>query len=266
MKSKIILLIPHFNNLKGLHESLASISNQEPVDVLIVDDGSQNNKKPVQTELTDRYPDINNIICLNNDENRGIEHVLNDGLRYAQQHSYDYIARLDCGDTCYPERFKLQKEFLDSHPDYYLVGSWVSFVDMEGNEIFQFKPGIDYKKIKKKFYSSNQFAHPSVMFRVKAINIVGLYPTNKKAAEDYAYFFKFVQKFKTANLPKILLKYEINPNGISQSKRKQQILSRIQIIIENFNFSTYASLGLMKNCLLYILPNRLILLLKKSKY
>ena len=199
-QKSIIILIPHFNNPKGLYESLSSISKQEPVNVLIVDDGSQKENKPKETKLKEQYPQISNIICLDNIANRGIEYVLNDGLKYAQEKGYKYIARLDCGDVCHRERFKLQKEFLDTHLDYFLVGSWVNFVDLTGKKVFEFKPETTYDKIEKKMPIANQFSHPAVMFRTSVLEQVGYYPLDRKSAEDYAYFYKFVNNFKTANL------------------------------------------------------------------
>ena len=260
----IIVIIPHYNNLEGLNKSLQSISDLTPVDVLIIDDGSKQDQKPSLKNLEVRYPNIHTIIYLDNTKNRGIEYVLNDGLKYAQEHAYTYIARLDCGDICHPDRFKLQKEFLDNHPDIYLVGSWVSFVDMQGKEIFQFRPKTNQQEIEKKMYFSNQFAHPAVMFRTKSIGKIGNYSLNKKAAEDYDYFFRFVINFSTANIPKILLIYELNPNGISSKNRKQQIKSRIYVIVDNFRHNRIQAVGgLLYNILIYMAPYNFTRLIKR---
>lgn len=261
----IIVLIPHFNNLEGLYKSLESISNIEPVDLLIIDDGSRDSEKPDQEYLEKTYHNINNIIYLNNDANRGIEYVLNDGLKYAEQNNYTYIARLDCGDICHPDRFMLQKEFLREHDNHYLVGSWVSFVDMNNNEIFQFQPKPTHQEIVKEMPIANQFCHPAIMFKVEAINDIGYYPLDRKAAEDYAYFYQFVQKFKTANIAKVLLDCEINPNGISLKSRKKQIKSRIKIILDNFKHNPNTYYGLIRNIVIYIIPYKFIEFLKRYR-
>jgi len=39
-RNKVILLIPHYKNMKGLCTSLSSIDKNESLDILIVDDGS----------------------------------------------------------------------------------------------------------------------------------------------------------------------------------------------------------------------------------
>jgi glycosyltransferase involved in cell wall biosynthesis len=261
-KTDICILIPHYNALAGLEKSLSSITDIEPVDVLIVDDGSK--VKPDEKELKNKFPKINNIKVLLNDRNRGIEYVLNDGLKYIMENNYKYVARLDCGDICHPERFKIQKEFLENNPEIYLVGSWVEFMDLNENILFKFTPPTTHEEIKKKMYINNMFIHPSVMFRTKAIKKIGFYPTNKKNAEDYAYFFKFVKNFKTANIDKFLLKCEVNPKGLSLSKRKLQLKSRIKVILDNFEPSLWCIYGLLRNLIIYFMPYPLIEVLKKG--
>ena len=261
MKPDICVLIPHYNNIEGLETSLASISDEEPVDVLIVDDGSY--IKPDVEELKRKFSYISDIIVIFNNKNRGIEHVLNDGLKYIKDAGYKYIARLDCGDVCFPERFKIQKEFLEQNPDIYLVGSWVEFVDVRGKSLFVFRPPTVYREIRKKMFINNMFIHPVVMFRTKVIEEVGFYPTNYKNAEDYAYFFRISKRFKVANIDRVLLKCEVNPKGLSLSKRKQQIKSRLRVIHDNFDFSIYAFYGLLRNSILYFSPYFLVELLKR---
>jgi glycosyltransferase involved in cell wall biosynthesis len=260
-KVDICVLIPHYNALRALEKSLASISNFEPVDVVIVDDGS--NIKPDEEELKRKFPQINNIKVILNEKNKGIEHALNDGLKYIIDHNYKYIARLDCGDLCHPKRFKLQKEFLEKNPSVYLVGTWVEFVDLQGNILFKYTPPTNHEEIKRKMCINNMFIHPSVMFRSEAVKEIGFYPTNRKNAEDYAYFFQFVNRFKTANINKFLLKYEVNPQGLSLSKRKLQIKNRIRIILDNFKPNFWCLYGLLRNLLVYFFPYSTIEFLKR---
>jgi hypothetical protein len=114
-------------------------------------------------------------------------------------------------------------------------------------------------------FTNAMFLHPTVMFAEEIIAMVGKYPTNYKAAEDYAFFFKIVKEFKTANLPEFLLQYEINPSGISFSKRKVQVWSRIRVIKANFYFGFWPVYGIIRNLILYILPHSIIQKIKRFK-
>ena len=73
MASDIIVLIPHYNNIEGLKQSLLSISRSViPVDILIVDDGSniaieENALRPpsdtlTHTRLYQAFPAIGGVV------------------------------------------------------------------------------------------------------------------------------------------------------------------------------------------------------------
>ncbi|MEW6584974.1 MAG: glycosyltransferase [Nitrospirota bacterium] len=254
---KVAVLIPHYNNIGGLEKSLSSISDLEPVDVVVVDDGSK--IKPDLRDLKCKFRHINDLSVIGAERNRGIEHALNEGLKLIEKHGeYEYLARLDCGDVCHPERFKIQREFLDRNAGIYLAGSWVSFVDTCGKELFTVKYPVDHEKIKRKMFINNMFIHPSVMFRMSAVERVGYYPTDVKYAEDYAYFFRFVKNLRTANINRVLLTCEVNPSGISLSKRRTQLRNRIAIIARNWEWDIYCFYGLLRNILLFLVPYNVV--------
>jgi hypothetical protein len=92
------------------------------------------------------------------------------------------------------------------------------------------------------------------MFRVAAVKEVGLYPTDCKAAEDFAYFWKFVARYRTANLPEVLVRTEYNAGGISLSKRKLQQRMRLKVLWRYFDWTPRSALLLMKPLLWQVIP------------
>lgn len=262
--SSIILLIPHFNNIEGLHRSLKSIDESEAIDVLIVDDGS---KQSIDIhKLKQNHTHINDIFLIHLKENRGIETALNTGLNWIKSKNYEYIARLDAGDTCQSNRFKIQKQYLHEHPNVYLIGTWVNFVDMDDNTLFTLKVPTTHQEIKHKMFFNNMFIHPSVMFRSCVINNIGLYPHDYPALEDHAYFFDIVKQYQTANIPKALINYEMNPESISNMKRKIQVKSRIKLIKKHFYFGFYPIVGLIRSYILFFFPRDILTKLKQIIY
>ena len=196
----------------------------------------------------------------------GIESALNYGLDYIkEQKQYHYIARLDCGDICLGKRFQKQASFLKLNPEIKIVGSNAIAVLPSGKFLYNTVFPKDHSEIKNKMYVNSMFLHPCVMFASTVVDIIGNYPTDYKAAEDYAFFFKIVNKFKTANIQEFLLQYEINPAGISLSKRKLQVWSRIRIIKDNFYFGFWPIYGLSRNLILYFLPNSIVQKIKEIK-
>ncbi len=263
LASDIAVLIPHFNNPAALEKSLASISDQEPVDVVIVDDGSSS--PPDLACLRKTFTQISSLHLILLGTNQGIEHALNAGLTYiVGSKKYRYAARLDQGDLCVPERFKVQKEYLEAHSEVYLLGSWASYESMSGEHLFDARPPCDHATIRRMMFLNNMFIHPAVMFRVAAIEKIGYYDPRFRDAEDYAYFFKFVRNFQTANIGQVLLRYEVNPGGMSLSRRKKQIATRIRVILCNWEWGIFPIWGLVKNSLLYFVPQAFVGVLKKS--
>ncbi len=260
MVNKSIVLIPHYNNPEGLYESLSSLT--ENVDAVVVDDGSTVKFKEVQAY--EKYTGKGNLYFIQLRKNLGIESALNKGLEFIlQRGSYEYVARLDCGDRNVNDRIRRQESFLDKNSDIYLIGSYVRFYDVKGKFLYNVKPPTEHKKIKKKMFLNCMFIHPSVMFRVAAVKNIGLYPKDYKAAEDYAYFFKFVKEYKTANIPEYLVDIEANPSGISVNKRKVQVANRIRLEWKYFYVGFYPLYGLLRSVVLYILPIKLISEIKK---
>ena len=261
--NKVVVLIPHFNNVEGLKKSIISINENENLDLLIVDDGSLI-ERINEEEIISVFSVKGKIIFIYMDENKGIEHALNNGLKYLIDKEYKYIARLDVGDICLNMRFKKQFDFLEQNEEIGLIGSNVLIKDIQGNLLYKIKVPTDSVSIKNRmFISSSTVIHPTIMFRKEIVSRVGFYPINYKAAEDYAYYFEILKQYKFSNIDEFLLEKELNPNSISIKNRKKQALNRVRIISKNFYFGYFPILGLILNYILYLAPNNLIIKIKK---
>jgi len=259
--NNIIVLIPHYNNIEGLLKSVSSIGKDENVDVLIIDDGSF---VKIEEDVVQNSFKANGLLFIKYlDVNMGIEHALNKGLEIILEKGYAYTARLDCGDTCVFNRFKIQETFLKTNKEVVLVGSDVNFIDKQGKVLYNLKTPKNDTEIKKKMYINAMHIHPTIMFRNKILKSIGLYPVDFKAAEDFAFFFKIIQKYKVANINSNLVDCELNPNGISSIQRKTQAKNRIRIILKYFYFGFYPIYGLIRSVILYILPLKVLIFMKK---
>jgi len=264
IKNLLCVLIPHYNAFADLKASLASISPNENIDVLIVDDGSQ--VSPKLEEIKPFFAGKGTIHLLVLDKNGGIENALNKGLEYIIKSQYEFVARLDAGDICAPDRFAKQQEFLVKNKDILLVGSWVTYVSADKSLIFQRKFPTNYKEIRKVMYYENVLIHPAVAFRTSVVSKVGFYPTNFPACEDYAWFMSICENGKVANIPEFLLEYVLSPGSISHRKRTAQTISKFRIVCKHFRFRTYCIYGLFKFGLLIILPYSLVKKIKAILY
>ena len=254
--NRVCYLIPYYNAYEDLVVSLDSLS--EGVDVVIVDDGSSS---PLIDRL-DKTKYSFNIFILTMTKNMGIEHALNYGIDYISG-KYEYVARLDAGDKSYDSR--IEKQLGCMGDDVVLVGSWANFVDEQYNFIFTSKLPQSDSEIRKKLYLNNVFVHPSVMMNVDAVVAAGRYPTNTKCAEDYGLFFELSKRGRVMNLGIPLIDYVVSPNSLSSLKRKQQIRSRLKIVVRNYEaeYTFYFVRGVFRCFLSYVAPRQLTTFLRR---
>ena len=265
-KFDFYLLIPFYNNLPGLLHSLQSVEyDADKYAVVIVDDGST---QPVTLENVYRQVSRNiSVEIIQLPCNKGITIALNTGLQWIiQQNKARFVARLDCGDICTPERFYRQVTFLQEHPQINLVGSWCIFKDFTTNVAFKYITPTQHKKIKRGMHFRNIFIHPTVMWRCDAMQENELYPETYPDAEDYGFFYQFLLKGECAIIPEYLVTCEINHKGISLNSRKKQLNSRIKVVREYGRNRVLRYLGVLKLRLLLIIPYNLVFAMKRVLY
>ena len=260
MQSSIIIIIPHYNDLIGLHNTISSIDEDIDLDIIIIDDGSIN--KPDYKSIEIKHTVFLEFL----DKNSGIETALNLGLDFSLKKDYKLIGRLDCGDLCHKNKFTKQVKYLNKNQDVMLLGCWARVLDEKHIFKFYLKHPVNYKKIKTGMYLNSMFVHPSVVFRSEIISTTGKYPLNRKAAEDYAFFFKVVNYYKSENYPEILLDYIISTKSISVKNRKKQVYNRIRVLLDNFYFGPLPVYGILRNIILMLIPVKIITFLKSKLY
>lgn len=264
MEHQLAILLPHYNNIEGLTATLQSLLPEtESFTLIVIDDGSTNQMEV--DELIATFKSKLDITLIKQTKCLGVTAALNNGLSYIlKQPHFKYIARLDAGDKCINNRFAKQVKALQANASLGLVSSYVTFVTVNNTFLFNFKPPTTHSKLQQAIYKYNPFIHPAVMYKAEVVKTIGLYPKNYPALEDHAYFFKVIKHFKTMVLPELLLEYEVNPNSISNLKRKQQTKSRIKLLKDNYNYTFTATLGLVRAFATSLIPKTILLYFKKT--
>jgi glycosyltransferase involved in cell wall biosynthesis len=256
-----VLLIPCYNNISGLSASLKSISYPaDKFEVLIVDDGSVIPITRKELQITDHAMTIT-IIRL--DRNQGIAKALNEGLKILKsRNNLKYIARLDAGDTCAEKRFKQQIDFLNEHADIGIVASWARFQNPSSGKGYDYITQIMHEEILKEMHYKCSFIHPSVMFRKEALDTIGLYPLTYPHAEDYAFFWMILKKYKGAVLPEKLVTIVFSDTNVSSENYKKQLRSRKRIVKWFGDSWLHRAVGIGMLNFKLIIPKSLIQFLK----
>lgn len=247
-----MVLIPYYESPDGLKVAVESIDDTTGrIAVVVVDDGS----------IT--YPAVDAVGAIHTGlpievlvlpRNSGIEHALNHGLRERARY-FAYVARLDCGDRVVPGRFEAQLRRLDDESDLHLIGGATQFFGDGGRYIH--RPPQSWKEVRRAMKVNSAFIHPAVTFRSDLVDLLGCYPTNRPAAEDYAYFWSIAERFRSENLAAVVVEAEISRGGISSSRRRRQIRSRMRIMLDHFDWTPLAVWGLARSLILLATPREL---------
>lgn len=199
-----------------LKDSINSILNQTFADFefIIIDDCSTDKS----LEILEEYSKFDSrIVLIHKEINKGTKGFienLNIGLEKARG---KYVARMDADDISDLNRFEKQINFLENNTDVFIVGSYLNFIDENGNKINEKKAPIVDQDIKKKMYKNIALYHPVIMFRNSNIR----YREKMYGCEDYDLFFRLIlDGKKMANLNEFLLDYRILKNSISRKDNK----------------------------------------------
>lgn len=211
---KVSLIMKVYNGERYLREAIDSILAQtfRDFELLIIDDGSTDGSADVVRGYSDAR-----IRFLQNEQNMGLCATQNRAL---EETKGTYIAVMDCDDISYPTRFERQAEYLDTHEDVIMCGSFRNnLIDGVENE---FMPVEDYTDATLRFslcYGNMFFTHSSIMFRADAYRKHHLMYGPAKLAEDYQYIIKLTGLGKVALLPEKLIAYRIYSQSTSNQRK-----------------------------------------------
>lgn len=225
---KVTVFIPVYNRERYIGAAIDSILAQSFTDfeLLVVDDGSTDGS----VALIEAYGDPR-VRLERNGRNLGIPKTRNRGLELARG---AYLAILDSDDAVYPDRLAKQVAFLDSHPDFAMVGSWGRAMDQSGRPL---------KRIKKQPVSSDEVkAHllfrcclnnRSVMGRTAVMREHG-YRNDYPRCQDYELLVRLAANHKLGNLPEILVLGRVHDQQITGQtfdlgQAKKQEIASVQL-------------------------------------
>jgi hypothetical protein len=146
----------------------------------------------------------------------GLPATLNRAIELSRGH---YFARQDADDIALSTRFEKQVAFLETNPDYGLVGTWASILEGTRETDRALRHPSDDIDIRFELLFDCQFVHSSVMMRRTALDVTGPYSTDpsRHPPEDYDLWCRIARHFKVANIPEILQVYREVPSSICRS-------------------------------------------------
>lgn len=211
------VVMPTYNRAHLIGKSIESILNQgyRHFELIIVDDASTD-----ETETIVRSYQRNDarVKYVRNEANAKIVKTLNRGLAIAEG---AYIARADDDDVWADnEKLGAQVLFLETHPEYDLVGTGAVVVDENNKELFRYLQPETDSEIRSRILFINPFVHPTVVFRRSVLDAAGFYDENLRDAEDWDMWLRIGIRGKFYNLPTYSVLRLYGLSGASIQNRK----------------------------------------------
>lgn len=198
-------------------ESVWQTSTMKPKQIVLVEDGKLTLELyNVVSSFQKKVGDVLTVVDL--EHNHGLSAALNIGLQYVIT---DLVARMDTDDICHENRFERQINYLESHPDIDIIGTYAYKINDAGNVMGQMTVPIKDEDIRRKIWTC-PFIHPTVMFRKERILKVGGYnPNAGPRQDDYDLWFRCAfNDFHFANIPEPLFYYRFNDNNVRRNSIK----------------------------------------------
>ncbi|MES3037932.1 MAG: glycosyltransferase [Bdellovibrionota bacterium] len=174
---RISIIMGAYNAAATIHPAVESILKQSVTDweFIICDDGS---KDTTWSELQ-KYSGDPRFVLLQNEKNMGLAGTLNVCLKSAKA---ELIARQDADDTSTPNRFAVQLDYLEKHPDVDVV-STNAFLISEG-QVWGANIRDEVPQLQN-WVRGSQIIHASAMMKKEILLRVGGYNPLALRVEDY---------------------------------------------------------------------------------
>lgn len=211
----ISVIMGIYNCQDTLAEAMDSLLNQtyQDFEIILCNDGSTDGTLEIAKDYQSRYSD--KVVLIENEKNMGLNFTLNHCLQVARG---KYIARMDGDDLSIPERFQIEVDFLEAHPEYALVSVFLELFDEDGvwghiTYPIEPQPGDIIK--------TTPFSHAGSMVRKTVFDEVGGYSEGKKLmrVEDRHLWYKIYKAgYRGKNLTDVL--YSCREGRAAYSRRR----------------------------------------------
>jgi glycosyltransferase involved in cell wall biosynthesis len=207
---KISVVIPTHNRARTIERAMISVFRQtyQPVDIIVVDDFSDDETPEILLEYADR------IKIIRNESNRGVSFSRNEGIKAAQG---DWIAFLDSDDRWDKDKLETQKVYHTSN-DKLLISQCDEIWIRNGVRV---NPMAKHAKVGGWIFKEcipRCIVSPSaVIMHKKVIKKAGFFDTHLFACEDYDLWLRIAQHFEIGFLDKKLVtRYGGHEDQLSQ--------------------------------------------------
>ena len=220
MTPLISVILAVHNDERYIEESVRSVLEQtcEDFELILVDDGSDDGT----VSLVDSLARTDSRIRLFRQRRSGLTCSL---IRATAEARGLYLARQDSDDRSRSNRFAVQTNFLNTHPDIAAVGSDTVVIDQGGQRIKAIVGERGTGTIRSSLLSLRSTPiHGSVMMRRESVLAVGGYRLAFTVSQDFDLWLRLTEHCGLDNLSDILYEWRLNPVGVYSTRRMEQMM------------------------------------------
>lgn len=263
VKPSISVLMGIYNCSKTLETAVDCVINQTFADweLIMCDDCSTDNTYEVACRIAEKD---NRIRVIKNNKNITLAPTLNHCLREAKG---KYCARMDGDDVCALDRFQIEYDFLEGHPEFSLVSVAMEYFDENGTfgrSVFPENPTYA------DFAVHTPFCHAGCMIKTDVLKVLGGYSENadSERVEDYDLWFRLYKEgYKGYNIQEVLYSMRDDRNAVKRRKFKYRITEyRLRKrIAKTFNLPFKYKIRAYRPIILGLVPTPFYKILHKAK-
>ncbi len=204
-----------------LDRALRSIwddQKRKPDEIVLVEDG------PLTMGLcnvVDAWKEIleSRLVVIEKPVNEGLAAALNDAIEVAHG---DLIARMDSDDISLPDRFMLQEQYMDEHPEVDILGGSIREFNDEGTLSAVQRYPATMQEVLRTMYKASPLAHPTVMYRSSFFKAGYRYSSKYHICEDVTMWYDAAAGGRVINsLQDVLLEFRRNPSVMQRRSREK---------------------------------------------
>lgn len=191
---------------------------RKPDEIVLVEDG------PLTMGLcsvVDAWKEIleSRLVVIEKPVNQGLAAALNDAIEVAHG---DLIARMDSDDISLPDRFMLQEQYMDEHPEVDILGGSIREFNDEGTLSAVQRYPATMQEVLRTMYKASPLAHPTVMYRSSFFKAGYRYSSKYHICEDVTMWYDAAAGGRVINsLQDVLLEFRRNPSVMQRRSREK---------------------------------------------
>lgn len=232
-KPTVSVIIPVFNMANFIGETLKSLTHQsfKNFEVIIIDDGSEDNLKNELSKLKDLKLRIR---YLKNPVNLGVAQSRNKGVKASQG---EYITFLSADDIWLAQKLEKQLDFFYLRPKVKVVSIWGTRFDGESNKSSpkKFPPLLKRGNLVPHILKNNVVFSP--LFKRELFCEFGLYDERLSILEDWEFHIRIaIHNVLFDYVNEILMKYRMHKKNLTNTlmKNNVELIKAISYIINKY--------------------------------